>query len=179
MKKVGIIAVVFALVATAFTMTTLWKVIDPEKVVVNFKLMTEGTSGTFTGIDASFDINEEDLSKSVIKASVNVKSLKTDNAKRDGHLMTPDFFDAAKYPTITYVSTAITKTATGFMSKGKLTMKGQTFDVDVPFVLEQDKDGNASFKGTMEVVPYQFGVMKGEKSKSEKASISVEIPLKK
>lgn len=179
MKKIGIITLFVALIATAFTISNLWKVIDADKITVNFKLKNDGTVGTFTGVEATIDFDELNLEKSSLKTVVQVKSLSTNNEGRDEHLKNPDFFDAEKYPIISFESSNITKSATGFIAKGNLTMKGQTHEIEVPFTFEKDKAGNASFKGSMEVSPYQFGVIKNEKRKDEIVSVSVEIPLKK
>lgn len=178
MKKVSIILGGLFLLATAFTLSNVWKVISPEKVIVNFKLVNNGTQGTFTGIDASFDFDETDISKSHFKATVNVNSISTQDSARDAHLLNEDFFDATKYPTITFVSTGIDKTKEGFLAKGNLTMKDQTHPIEVPFTFMRDKAGNGSFKGTMLVSPSKFGVTKGEKRKDEMVSVSVEIPFK-
>ncbi|MCE3295761.1 MAG: YceI family protein [Crocinitomicaceae bacterium] len=179
MKKIAFITLILAVVVTtAFTLATIWKVVDADKVVVNFALKKEGTKGTFTGIDASIDFDEANPSKSSIKATIKVKSLKTDSAKRDGHLQTAEFFDAEKYPTITFVSNEIVKSEKGFTAKGKLTMKGKTLDEQVWFSFDE-KGSDAKLNGVMEVSPYEFGVMKDSKSKDEVVKISVTIPLKK
>jgi polyisoprenoid-binding protein YceI len=178
MKKAILFGGIAFVALCAFVVNTNWKVIEPEKVVVNFALKQDGTKGTIKGVDAAIVFDESDLGKASIKATVKVKSLSTSNAKRDEHLMSADFFDAGKYPTITFVSSDISKSKNGFTAKGKLTMKDKTLDVSVPFTLEE-KDGKASFKGKMDVSPYKFGVMKSDKSKDEIVSISVDIPLKK
>lgn len=179
MKKIALITLILAVVVTAaFTLSSVWKVVDADKVVVNFELKKEGTKGTFTGIDASIDFDEANPSKSNIKATIKVKSLSTKNEKRDGHLLTGDFFDEAKHPTITFVSNEIVKSEKGFTAKGKLTMKGKTLDEQIWFSFDE-KGGSATLNGVMEVSPTAFGVMKGDKSKDEVVAITVSVPLKK
>ncbi len=179
MKKIAFSALILAGVVTAaFTLSTVWKIVDAEKVVVNFALKKEGTKGTFTGMEATIDFDDANLAKSNIKATIKVKSLKTDSAKRDGHLMSADFFDAEKHPTITFVSNEIVKSDKGFTAKGKLTMKGKTLDEQIWFSFDEE-NGSAKLNGVMEVSPYQFGVMKDSKSKEEVVKITVTVPLKK
>ena len=179
MKKIAFSALILAGVVTAaFTVSTVWKIVDAEKVVVNFALKKEGTKGTFTGMEATIDFDDANLAKSNIKATIKVKSLKTDSAKRDGHLMSADFFDAEKHPTITFVSNEIVKSDKGFTAKGKLTMKGKTLDEQIWFSFDEE-NGSAKLNGVMEVSPYQFGVMKDSKSKEEVVKITVTVPLKK
>lgn len=179
MKKVQLIALSIILIASAFTISTIWKVIDTEKIVINFKLDNEGTKGTFTGINAVIDFDFENLAESKIRATINVSSLSTENERRDDHLKNADFFDAEKFPTISFVSDEILKTETGFVAKGKLTMKEHTDMVDVPFTVESDKNGNTILKGGMKVSPYAYGVIKNEKSKNETVTVTFEIPLTK
>ncbi|MES2590190.1 MAG: YceI family protein [Bacteroidota bacterium] len=178
MKKIGLFAVILAL-ATAFTLSNMWTAIDKDNIKVNFKLNKEGTKGTFTGVETSFEFDENDLAKSSLKATVKVKTLSTENKKRDQHLLGDEFFDEAKFPTIVFKSSSIEKSKSGYTANGKLTMKGQTLDVKVPFTFEKDKGGNSLLKGSMTVNPYKFGVIKDSKMKEETVSISVEIPFKK
>lgn len=179
MKKAIVLGAVAFLGLCAFAASTVWKVVEPEKVTVNFTLKNDGTKGTFKGIDATINFDEDDLAKSSIKATIKAKTISTSNAKRDEHLVSKEFFDAAKYPTITFSSYEISKSKSGFTAKGKLTMKDKTNDVSVPFTFTKDKDGGAVLKGKMDVSPSKYGVMNDAKSKDEIASITVEIKLKK
>jgi polyisoprenoid-binding protein YceI len=179
MKKTLIFSLTFIFIASAFTLSDLWRTVNGEKIIVNFKLNQEGTSGTLKGVESTINFDENDLSKSSITSSVSVGTLTTGNKQRDEHLLNEDFFDVEKYPKITFQSSSIEKTNSGFLAKGKLTIKDQTLDMEVPFTFENGKKGKASFKGQMEVSPYKFGIFKGEKRKDETVSIQVEIPLSK
>ncbi len=74
-------------------------------------------------------------------AAIQTKSIDTDVEKRDNHLRSPDFFDAEKYPTITFESTgADAQTLTG-----KFTMHGVTKEISLPYTIKgpiKDPMGN-------------------------------------
>ena len=84
-------------------------------------------------------------SKSKVSVTIKVASIDTKNEKRDGHLKSDEFFDAAKYPDIKFESTKIEKTKNGFVAHGDLTMRGVTKKVELPFEIAgiiQDPWGN-------------------------------------
>lgn len=83
----------------------------------------EGEFHTATG---KVILDEADLTKSTVELTIDVSSVDTDNADRDKHLKSPDFFDAAKYPQITFKSTKIKKAGKAFKVTGDLTMRGVT-----------------------------------------------------
>jgi len=83
-----------------------WK-IDPVHTAVEFKirhLMVSWVKGVFTDVQGSADVNEADQAKSSIKVQIATASINTNNKKRDDHLRSPDFFDVATHPVISFVS---------------------------------------------------------------------------
>lgn len=92
--------------------------------------------GHFERFDVKLDWDRNDVSKSKIEAKIGVASVHTANAKRDAHLRTPDFFDAANFPEITFLSRSIRAVdATHFVASGDLTIRGVTKRVDLPITL--------------------------------------------
>lgn len=97
----------------------------------------------FTPVDGSFDAYEadirfspDDLAGSSINVTIDVTSINTANERRDGHLMSADFFDAETWGTITFTSSEIVSTGgNDFVAKGELTMRDVTRPVDLPFTL--------------------------------------------
>ena len=85
--------------------------------------------GRFNDVTGKFLIDEADPSKSVFDLTINAESIDTANAKRDLHLKGPDFFNAKQFPTITFKSKAVAKTATGYNVAGDLTLHGVTKSV--------------------------------------------------
>ena len=89
--------------------------------------------GKFNDVQATAEIDEQTGSLSSVNAEISVASVDTDNAKRDGHLRSDDFFNAERYPTITFESTSIEPEGNGnYRVDGILTIR----DVSKPITLE-------------------------------------------
>jgi polyisoprenoid-binding protein YceI len=92
--------------------------------------LVEGRFKDFTG---SVNFNRDDLTRSNVEFTAKIDSVDTGVAPRDAHLKTADFFDAAKYPEMTFKSTRIEKKGTGYLLTGDLTIKDITKRVTFPF----------------------------------------------
>jgi polyisoprenoid-binding protein YceI len=88
-------------------------------------LMVTKVRGRFGEIDGTITIADDPFQSSV-RASVDAASVSSGDEKRDAHLRSADFFDVEQFPTITFKSTAVTKTDDGFSVVGDLTMHGIT-----------------------------------------------------
>ena len=109
-----------------------WK-IDPAHTTIEFKirhLMISWVKGVFTEVQGTAITNEADLTKSSVQVQIKTASLNTNNKKRDDHLRSPDFFDVATYPVMTFVSKKVV-VADGQPVKvvGDLTIHGVTREV--------------------------------------------------
>ncbi|MDO9376088.1 MAG: YceI family protein [Ferruginibacter sp.] len=83
-------------------------VIDPTHSEVQFKikhLMITTVTGSFDLFEANVQTEEEDFMRAKVSFSADVASVSTGNEQRDEHLKSADFFDAAKYPRITFAAT--------------------------------------------------------------------------
>src|SRR5579863_2260373 len=84
---------------------TKW-VLDPTHSEVEFKvkhLMISTVTGTFSSFAADVTTEDEDFATANVTFTVDVASISTNNEQRDGHIKSPDFFDAAKYPQMKFV----------------------------------------------------------------------------
>ena len=104
--------------------------LDPTHSALTFSVRhmviskVRGHFGKFT-LDAKLD--PQDLPASSAQLSVDVGSLDTGVADRDGHLRSPDFFDAAAHPALTFVSRKVTvQDQERFSLQGDLTIRGTT-----------------------------------------------------
>lgn len=104
--------------------------IDPAHTEIGFKvkhLVISTVSGKFTSFEGKLEGEIEELEKAKINFSADIDSIHTGVEQRDGHLKSPDFFDAAKFPKLTFVSNRI-KSDGGddYTIDGDLTIKGVT-----------------------------------------------------
>src|SRR5688572_32109887 len=170
-KLVLFVCTVFLTAAPAVAQT--WQ-IDPAHSRAQFTVRHFGISnvrGDFSGISGSAEYDGKDVTKAKIKATIDVNSITTRVQKRDEHLKTPDFFDAAKFPTMTFESTSITAAAGGkYKMAGNLTMHGVTkpvtFDLDAPSPVIKDPQGSGSRVGaaaTTTINRKDFGIAYDQK----------------
>lgn len=107
-------------------------VIDPTHSAVAFTVRHFALSkvrGTFDKFTGSVFIDEATPKNSTIDVTIDVDSVDTREPKRDTHLKSPDFFDAKKFPTMTFKSTAVERGANGYRVTGDLTLHGVTKSV--------------------------------------------------
>ncbi len=121
--------------------------IDPSHSEVMFSVrhaMITTVRGHFNVISGSLHIDEQNPQNSWVDAKAAVSSINTRDEKRDGHLVSPDFFDAAQYPTITFKSKKVERTGDNeYNVLGDLTMHGVT--KEVPFKAEYSGSGKDPF----------------------------------
>ncbi len=107
--------------------------IDPMHTKIGFSVPHLGVSrveGRFTQFDGTLDLKEK-FSQSVFKATMDVNSINTDVVKRDEHLRSPDFFDAKKFPKMTFVSKSFQGSPEKFTLQGDLTIRDVTKSVPI------------------------------------------------
>lgn len=121
--------------AVAAPLTGTWT-IDPAHTNVTFGIRHLGIStvrGRFDKISGTITADDGRPERASVGVTIPVASINTGVGMRDDHLRTPDFFDAEKYPEITFESTKVSKTREGFAARGKLTMHGVTREITLPF----------------------------------------------
>ena len=180
-----------ATAASAANATT-WKV-DPVHSVAEFRvrhMMISNVRGQFTGVTGSLTYDPANLEKSSVEASVDVATINTHDAQRDTHLKSPDFFDAEKFPALTFHSTRVTRRANGTLAvAGPLTIHGATkeveFAVEGPTPPMKDPWGNTRIgvSATTKIDRRDFGLNfnaaleAGGVMVGEEVSITLELEL--
>jgi polyisoprenoid-binding protein YceI len=108
---------------------TTWA-LDPAHSEIGFKvkhMMFTNVSGNFTQFDAAVETESDSFDNAKFSFKGVTDSITTGNKDRDAHLLSPDFFDAATYPEITFASTGFSKINEGeFELTGDLTLHGVT-----------------------------------------------------
>ena len=93
-------------------------------------MMVSTVRGSFRTVSGAANIDESDLTKSSVEATIDAASIDTREPKRDDHLRGADFLDVAKYPAITFKSKKVTKVGEGkFQVAGDLTIRGVTREI--------------------------------------------------
>jgi polyisoprenoid-binding protein YceI len=148
-------------------MSTTWN-IDPAHSVAEFKvkhMMISNVKGSFPKVSGVLTLDDVDLSKSLVEASIDVASIQTRDEQRDGHLKSADFFDVEKYPTMTFKSTAVKVTGSESGTvEGELTIRDVTrkviFDVEGPTSPAKDPWGNlrVAVSATTKISRKDFGL---------------------
>ena len=131
------------------TTTTTWN-LDPAHSVAEFKvkhMMISNVKGRFAKVSGTLTLNESDLADSQVEASIDAPSIETGDAQRDAHLKSVDFFDVAKFPTLSFRSTRIRFVREGELTvEADLTIRGVTrkvlFSVEGPTPPAKDPWGN-------------------------------------
>ena len=144
-----ILAVGLMLLSPRLASAATWN-IDPDHSSVGFSirhLMVSNVKGNFDRFSGAVDLDDKNITASKVSATIDASSIDTRVQKRDDHLRSPDFFDVAKYPEISFVSKRWSRAANGKLKvSGDLTMHGVTRTVvlDVaPFSKEtRDPWGN-------------------------------------
>ena len=145
--------------------TSLW-VVDKAHSTVNFSvshMVVAEVTGRFKDFDAKVTQTGDSFSDSYVEAVIKTASIATDNERRDSHLRSDDFFNAEKYPEITFKSTSVKKTGKNtYNITGNLTIR----DVTKPVVLNalyrgeiKDPRGNVKrgVKATTTINRFDFG----------------------
>lgn len=105
-----------------------------QHAFVQFKIKHLGYSwllGEFNKFDGSFMLDNDDITRSSVTATIDTTSLDSNHAERDKHLKGSDFLDVGKYPTATFTSKRIEKTADGFNIIGELNLHGVTREITI------------------------------------------------
>jgi polyisoprenoid-binding protein YceI len=145
MKKILAALVALALApAVALAAESTWKV-DPSHSTVGFAvrhLVISNVHGEFGKYEASVRLDERDVTRSSVEATIDVSSIDTRSADRDAHLKSPDFFDVAKYPTLTFKSTKVAKAGKDRLTvTGDLTLHGVTKPVTLEVATSPEVKG--------------------------------------
>ena len=159
-----LIAVMF--VTAAWAQGSEWQ-IDPAHTTVGFTVRHMGISnvhGRFTKASGTANVDDNDITKSSVNATMDIASINTGTDSRDNDLRSPNYFDAAQFPTMTFKSKSVTKNGDNKLKiVGDLTIKGVTkevtLDVDGPSApVKMGPNQRRGLSATTSVNRKDFGV---------------------
>jgi len=165
---------------------TEWK-LDPAHSAAHFSvrhLMISNVRGEFTKIGGSVLLNPADPTKSSVEVTIDAGSLSSREPQRDEHLRSADFFDVAKYPTLTFRSKRIEKLGEEYFKvMGDLTIHGVTkevtFDIEGPTPSVKDPWGNvrAGITGATKINRKDFGLVWNALTESGGVMVGDEVKI--
>ncbi|WP_263384386.1 YceI family protein [Granulicella arctica] len=177
----------FAPIAKAQTST--WA-IDPAHSQADFQIRHLGVStvrGSISGTKGTVILDEKDITKSKIEATLATATVNTSTEARDKHLKSPDFFDVEKNPTITFKSSSITKNGDKLQMIGDLTLggvtKSVTLDVDGPAPPQKGMGGKIvsgfSASGMIKRSDFNFGQKYTSPTLGDEVKFTIDVEIDK
>jgi polyisoprenoid-binding protein YceI len=190
MKKINFLfALLIAGSTSAFAQTT-WAIDNVHSKIgfaVSHMAVAE-TEGKFNEYEGTVVSKSNDFNGAEVSFTAKTASIDTDNEKRDGHLKSPDFFDAAKYPDITFKGNLV-KSGAKYKLKGNLTMHGVTkpveFDVTGGNVVDTGRGVKSGFKFSGTINRKDYGLTwsastpTGELVVGDEVELSIKVELDK
>jgi polyisoprenoid-binding protein YceI len=129
MKRIASLVTALLLALPLAALASTWS-LDPAHSAAQFKvrhLMISNVKGGFEKIGGTLYLDDRDITNSRVEVSIDVASVNTGIKQRDDHLRSADFFDVAKFPAMTFVSTRVEKAGPGKLNvTGNLTIRGVT-----------------------------------------------------
>jgi polyisoprenoid-binding protein YceI len=194
-KVAGVIALVgmggTATAGAQMEMAPSWG-IDVPHSAIGFKVRHFFTPvrGEFQSYDIQLRYDPERPERSSVWVEIDVSSVNTDNQRRDNHLRTPDWFEAERWPLITFQSTSVRQVSDNqLVAVGDLTIKDVTRSVELPITVlgvmdlppeMQDRMGTSqigSFAAILTIDRRDFGVGTGSWAETAIVGADVEIEI--
>ena len=155
--------------------------VDDTHTVLGFKASTLlfDVPGRFTHYKADIQGDPASPAGAKVLLDIDTRSIDTANNARDEHLRSADFFDAAKYPKITFISREVRREGERVVVRGTLVMHGSTRDLDLAFLAAEGMNGAGthtwSYRGTLPLDRLDFGI--GAESVAAKISLKRQVEL--
>ena len=143
--------------------------------------------GHFGNIAGKIVLDDKEVAKSAVEATIDVSTVDTGVSQRDAHLKSGDFFDTAKYPTMTFKSTSVHKSGDDLEVMGDLTLHGVTKPVTLHVTTSKEQTGMdgktmaRGFEATTTLHRHDFGLVwngtlkSGDKALGDDVKIDINI----
>lgn len=169
--------------------TSTWT-IDPMHSSVNFTIRHAAVStvhGSMGGIKGAVVLDDKDLTKSSVEATIDANSISTGVDPRDKHLKSPDFFDVAQFPTLTFKSFKVVNNGGKLQLIGDLTLHGVsksvTLDLDGPAAPQKGQGGKIisgfSASGLIKRSDFGFGPKFAPPALGDEVKFTIDVEMDK
>lgn len=169
---IPVLAIFSGVVAMAFGWQTQPMQVVTDKAIVEFVFESKGVDGTFSGLTGNILFNPNNLENASISGSVPVETIVTGIGFRNWHLKREKYFNEEDYPLISYQSTNISKSGTGYQMEGNITMKGITKPLTFNFTHQ-----NKVFEGYATLYSSDFDISISDEREKNKVTIHVVVPV--
>jgi polyisoprenoid-binding protein YceI len=159
---------------SALAPTQVWKIGDKYSIKFN----TSGVSGIFKGFSGTISFDEKDVASTNFNVKIDVASLNTGNALQNKHAKGDEWFDATKYPQMTFVSHKTVKTASGYEVTGDLTVRGIKKETKMPFTFKGN-GASGIFSGSFNINRSDFHIGTPGGEVGEVIKVEVTMPVTK
>jgi polyisoprenoid-binding protein YceI len=175
MKKLAIFSVTLLLMAAVFAFNIAaqpWKISDKY----NISFASSEVGGIFKTFKGSINFDEANPAASNFDVTIDVASINTGNGLQNKHAKGDEWFDAAKYPVIRYVSKKIVKAGAAYQVTGDLEIRGVKKEFTIPFTFKRAGNGG-TFNGTFNVNRNDFHIGKPGGDVSDMIKVTVAVPV--
>jgi polyisoprenoid-binding protein YceI len=173
---------------SGYAQTSTWK-IDPAHSSVNFEISHMAVShvhGSLTNVSGIVELNDKDITKSSVEATIDTTTVSTGVVMRDNTLKSDDFFNVQKYPQITFRSSSLRRNKGTVQLLGNLTLNGVTrsvtLDLDGPS-LPQTMSGKTisgfSATGLIRRSDFTFGSSKFNTVIGDDVKFTIDVEIEK
>jgi polyisoprenoid-binding protein YceI len=169
----------FALILMSFALVQNWHIADGNKITFKIKSALGMVDGSIGGLKGTVSFDPQNISGSNVDVTLDLTTITTGNNKRDKDIKEEEaWFNIAKFPKIAFKSNAVTKTTTGYMLEGMLTIKGNPKKVQIPFTFT-DGSGGGIFAGTLKLNRLDYRVGKSSIMVKDTVEVMITVPVKK
>jgi polyisoprenoid-binding protein YceI len=170
------IAAVLILAGSAFTFIAAqnWQIAEGYSIAFS----SDDASGIFKGFKGSIAFDEQNPAASKFDVTIDVATINTGNGLQNKHARSDEWFDAAKYPQMHFVSQKIAKAGNGYQVTGDLEIHGVKKAVTIPFTFKKTATGGV-FATTFTVNRNDFKLGKPGGDVGEQIKLDISVPVTK
>lgn len=174
-KKISIVIALFSALFMPFAQAQSGTVADNSTITYRVKSLAGPVNGSVSGLKGKITFDPANLQSSSIDVSVDPATIKSGLSLRDKDLKNEAvWFDVVKYPAATFKSTSVTKTATGYLADGTITLKGKDHKIQVAFTQSND-----TYTGSFKINRLDYGIGKSSGLVKDDVEITFNITVKK